>query len=610
MKITKRIHNSRYALKHLALAAALGIGLGTGTATADTTIITGQTVTVNNDAGAWAAGAGVVTINNGGTLYFDPTQGNYTLANDFIFAGNGGNINLTFKGNDTDYKLTGPMTSTATGAQTLAVITGNNNNGDRESVTFDTGIPNVGDSSALGLHVTFNTQSGSDSWVNLNAVNTFTGPITLVKGSNLQHGYLTIGGTITHFSGNSNGSGTLNSGNFPGAISLDATTFFNYASTAAQTLSGVISGAGNVQVTGGGTLTLSGTNTYSSDTTVSNGTLVLADGGALKFAVTNTSSNKVTGAGSATLDGAFTIDTSAVTAENGSWTLVNTTTKSFGSTFTMPGFSKSGTVFTKVDGTRTWTFDTTSAVLSLSSAGTIMTFGIPGAAAAIDNSALTIHLYVAADTDLATLAPTFTLSSGSCNQTSGSPPSPTFAAANPVHYIITDGPITNDYSVTVSASPLPMTGLTVWLKADAVVASDAAQVDGSGNVLQWNDSSGNSNNATKGSDQPAPTYVAGTLNGQPVLHFAQTGDNSGGRLYLGDLSASFPSEATIFAVGTVDNDNMYSMFGNSANDERWMGGNWREVTPGAFRGGRANFSSQYSQMPSSGSHIFAYESSS
>jgi hypothetical protein len=67
--------------------------------------------------------------------------------------------------------------------------------------------------------------------------------------------------------------------------------------------------------------------------------------------------------------------------------------------------------------------------------------------------------------------------------------------------------------------------------------------------------------------------------------------------------------ATIFAVGTLNNDSMYSMFGNRNNDERWLGGNWNEVTPGAFRGGRANFSSEFARVPQTGSHIFAYESS-
>jgi autotransporter-associated beta strand protein len=79
--------------------------------------------------------------------------------------------------------------------------------------------------------------------------------------------------------------------------------------------------------------------------------------------------------------------------------------------------------------------------------------------------------------------------------------------------------------------------------------------------------------------------------------------------YKLDEPAAPVKAATVFAVTTLNNDSMYSAFGNRANDERWVGGNWSEVTPGAFRGARANFPGTYAQMPSTGSHIFAYESS-
>jgi hypothetical protein len=149
--------------------------------------------------------------------------------------------------------LNGPsIASTATGAQTLALYTGYNGNGDRESVTFNAGIPNGGNGGALSLNVTFRTQTGSQSWVNLNAVNAFTGPITLVAGSGPATGYLTIGGQLTRYSGNTSGSGTLNNGNYAGAIALGTATLLNYASSAPQTLAGALSGAGALQVTGGG----------------------------------------------------------------------------------------------------------------------------------------------------------------------------------------------------------------------------------------------------------------------------------------------------------------------------------------------------------------------
>jgi hypothetical protein len=86
----------------------------------------------------------------------------------------------------------------------------------------------------------------------------------------------------------------------------------------------------------------------------------------------------------------------------------------------------------------------------------ILTFGVPGSEGVINEGAKTISLTVPYGTDLATLAPTFTLSSGTCNQTSGSPPSPSFATSNPVQYIVTDAstdPDTvNTYTVTLSGS--------------------------------------------------------------------------------------------------------------------------------------------------------------
>ncbi|MGD0260161.1 MAG: autotransporter-associated beta strand repeat-containing protein, partial [Verrucomicrobiota bacterium] len=93
----------------------------------------------------------------------------------------------------------------------------------------------------------------------LTATNTFSGPLTNSAGT------LTIGG-----------SGLLGSGSFAGAITNGGT--FIYASSAAQTLSGVISGTG-VLTQSAGTLILTAPNTYSGATTVSGGKLVGVAGG-------------------------------------------------------------------------------------------------------------------------------------------------------------------------------------------------------------------------------------------------------------------------------------------------------------------------------------------
>ena len=104
---------------------------------------------------------------------------------------------------------------------------------------------------------------GGGSTLTLSGVNTYTGGTTISSG-----GALTIGS-----------SGKLNGGSYAGTIANAGT--FTYNSSASQTLSGVISGAGAL-VQGGGTLTLTANNTYSGSTTINSGkTLTIATGGKL-----------------------------------------------------------------------------------------------------------------------------------------------------------------------------------------------------------------------------------------------------------------------------------------------------------------------------------------
>ena len=141
-------------------------------------------------------------------------------------------------------RFTANLNNTLTGVQTFTL--GGTNNGQLDGV-----IPDSTAGYVLPL-----TKNGSGTWT-LCGVNTYSGVTTINAGT------LVIGGA-----------GQLDSGNY--ATNLVNNGAFNYASSAAQTLGGVISGTGSLTNSGSGMLTLTGTNTYKGVTTVSSGTLLVS----------------------------------------------------------------------------------------------------------------------------------------------------------------------------------------------------------------------------------------------------------------------------------------------------------------------------------------------
>jgi autotransporter-associated beta strand protein len=125
-----------------------------------------------------------------------------------------------------------------------------------------------------------------------------------------------------------------------------------------------INNSGNINKSGDGILELTASNTYTGNTTVSDGTLLVSASGSLRFRPAgNGSSNSVSGSASSSLSflGAATIDLTAADATIGnSWTLFNL--DSFGSQTLTPAAVTSTTLgsFTEVF-TGTWELPVTGA---------------------------------------------------------------------------------------------------------------------------------------------------------------------------------------------------------------------------------------------------------
>jgi trimeric autotransporter adhesin len=125
---------------------------------------------------------------------------------------------------------------------------------------------------------------------------------------------------------------------------------------------------------GTGTWSLFGNNTYTGNTLVNAGTLVLADNAQLKFITGATSAagqNVLSGAGTVTLNGDFVIDTSATDATaltSGSWVIENADSLpgAYGGTFTVVGWTNAGSdTWTKTVGSKNYTFNELDGTVSM-----------------------------------------------------------------------------------------------------------------------------------------------------------------------------------------------------------------------------------------------------
>lgn len=234
------------------------------------------------------SGGGTITVNAGGTLDSARYDSPFVLSKDIVL--NGGKLGSVYPGPDD-----------ATIASNIFVQSASSmlfNGGGYGGVTFS-GV--ISGSGALTV--------GGDG-----ATRTFTGDSSY-------SGNITLGGAMAVA-----GSGRLGSGNYGGALTLNSGANFTYGSSANQTFSGGVSGAGRLTGAGTGVLTLAANTSYTGGTILNGGTLLLNATHTMGSGVMTVNAGaRLGGSGSFTTSGATTV-ASGATLRGGDGTLNTTLT--------------------------------------------------------------------------------------------------------------------------------------------------------------------------------------------------------------------------------------------------------------------------------------------
>lgn len=387
-------------------ASAPGVG---DTATFGLSLGADRTVTVDNgrniqnitfsstSAFKYTLTGGTLSLGNGGVILESGASGTHTdqINTNTTIQGDGGSASFTNNGASTlRFFMNGSISGVSTnGNVTTLNLDGTQTGGQSSKIV---GIISDGGSGGKLAVV----KDGSATW-NLVGANTFSGGVTLKAGvlglegninTVLGAGTLTInGGTISSASttadvtyanaivvgGNftfTDATATTNAVTFSGAMDLGGTTrtiSTTSANSNSLNFSGVISNGGLIKAgISTSTLTLSGANTYVGDTTVTSGTLILADNSQTKFLVGTTGvNNQINGNGPLTLDGDFVFDLSgAGTTLGDSWDIVHVASlaETFGATFSVLGFTDNlDNTWSKLNGGITYTFAESTGLLSV-----------------------------------------------------------------------------------------------------------------------------------------------------------------------------------------------------------------------------------------------------
>ena len=333
-----------------------------------------QTLTGSNTA------TGTMTVNNGELIY--STTGAYRFNSHVVATGATLEFNATSNMDRAATTFSGTGTLKKTGAGFIQW------GGSATTFAFSSGaLIDVQSGTFIGA------SNANDKWTDNKAdLNVASGAVfDGAEGSSLANGGI--------FVNKLSGDGTIRLGYTNNGLGTDYANKFTFGvDNGTSSFGGVLENAsnavGNFIKSGTGTQTLTGINTFSGNTTVNDGTLVLTSTSQMRFNIgANGVNNSIGGSGNITLDGSLNINTdSANTTSGNSWTIIQTGSliETYGSNFSLVGFTLTTPgVWQKIQGTKKFTFTQSSGLLTVSSTNNYSNWadanGISGEAATLDH---------------------------------------------------------------------------------------------------------------------------------------------------------------------------------------------------------------------------------
>ncbi len=258
------------------------------TSTNNITLSSSSSLTVNQSGSTSFAGA----INGAGTRLIKSGSGTLTLTSTSASAANqnisstnitAGTLSASYLGALTAVNVSNGATFNVTATQTVGSIEGAGNvNIGTASYVLSAGGNN--NSTTLSGNITGSggfTKQGTGT-LTLSGTNTYANTTTVSAGTLEINGSLSDSTSVNVSSGaiyNVSSSDTIGSFSGAGRINLgNGYTLTAFGDDSSKTFSGVMAGSGEFNKTGNGTLTLTGANTYTGNTTIGVGTLQIGDG--------------------------------------------------------------------------------------------------------------------------------------------------------------------------------------------------------------------------------------------------------------------------------------------------------------------------------------------